>query len=1311
MAIAPNIGGRPDEIVLNTFPDPIRPLRWMRAAIVIGTAMLVVWCVLLPHLAVLYLLLLPALAVAWRFASVRIHDEDLDVYNMFRSRRFSLPEARVHPEDARRHAAESRLPPSQRRGKWYRQRLPGSESYQQVELVAQPDGTTTPVGYWRRRLIAEQRASCQAMLRHLREVAPAVYQRVMAWWQECHADKVAHQLWPGKRYRDLIEADQQVVRTRTEVECYQGVFIALRPDTWRTRFDRRPSHRSFALLRQVLLRDIAPQDVPSQAAIDAAPWPMVMRREWIYWGDGYLVDVEHAQKFYFQKFFSQTPHRSWLAQAGWRYADNVWRPPSLFSLGGIIRWCRKLQPLYRATEAAALDWATDKDAQNSSRWIQGLGWRQEEHIWSHYDADLPQHTLIAGGSGYGKTRLVESPLIQAIYNHSAVIWLDPKVDGDACALIAHHAERAGRLDDLVFLSVSRAEIPYNSKFNPLSGFHDPAQIGNILAGMLPEDAGQNQFFVDEAKNIGRIVGTTVYWLNQWLALLSNGDELCWHPPRLLLWIEYARLRGLHQVPPNESLEHRRSLVRDARAAFEVIVARLKKDDRGFVAGDEHELVLFQMWCQREYSAAGWKLHFGHLNDYALYNRQRLVSWAMRLVYPYVCAMDERFTDIRFPLSDTLELVSGYTKQQRSAAANEPPKPTLIELFERSGPHLLAREGLLTADRTRSMWSYIVEQELPVALLPRIQHWLVRFERVWSECVGQSKRDPDEYGQAVANLRAPITEIIAGEKFDLLCASDPDITFKRICDEKLVVILALGSMSDQKASDAVSKAFTQALLAHGGYTQDHGGTDLDLLFVGDEMFSWVNSYWASVIDKLRTCGVRTVGLCQSEPGMRAAIKNGDLFKHISASVRNRFICTTNLEEDQKNFCESMDEPQIYVPNRTVSENNALGDSANKQVAGWSTGENWSWSPTAQPLIDPKMLGWMPKGCFIRRVQKTVHCFQAPYIARAPVSYLAQVGMDAKNNQVEHGGRKIPILIDGIDFGVDAVEDVRRITTWASDARLANVLAGEERHDIDTGELSEGHTVQQNLAKTGYVGLDFRAFTGQDQAASDGGAAAEPAVPAHAQALPNEDDRNSALAESHALDGTPPIDPTPAELAVIASTPAATTVPQPPARREMVRCTEEGLTAIGMFDPELGCRVHHWSWVWAHGTLARRGQFTAQGRQDGVWEYCDARGLVVQRAYWLDGSLLRLEPEAPPSAPVALPDPQSKPIAVEETTAEGWRLSGKRRGTCRVGIWILRRPDGTKAEIRYYGNDGAPSRQWERYDANDELIEQFEPVADD
>lgn len=1353
MSIVPNIGARPEEVVLNTFPDPIAPLKWMRIAIVVVAILLVAWCFIVSHLAVLYLLTLPALYPAWRFASKHIRDEELDLFNMFRSRLFSLPGPRVHPQDAERFEKEKALPVSERKGKWFRQRFPASEAYKQVELVEQADGTRKPVGYWRRRLVDGQRDGCQAMLRYLRQHVPAIYGKVIAWWTECHADKVANQLWPGKRYQDLLEAEQKIVRSRTEVELYQGVFIALRPDTWRSRYDRRPSHRTFAKLRQQLAREISPQDVPSSAVVDGAPWPMVMRREWIYWGDGYMVDIEHTQKFYYQKFFSQFPHRSWLLRQGWRYANNEWTPPRSWLPKGIVRRFKSMNAVYRDTEKAALHWATDKDAQNSCRWIQGFGWRQNEHVWSHYDSDLMQHTLVAGGSGYGKTRIIESPLIQSIYNHSAVIWLDPKVDGDACALVAHHAEKAGRLDDLVFLSVSRAEVPYNSKFNPLAGFHDAAQIGNILAGMMPEDAGANQYFLDEAKNIGRIVGSTVFWMNKWLGLLSNDDELCWHPPRLLLWIEYARLMQLHNVPSTESLDKRRALVQEARARFNDVFTRLRNEDRNFKAKDSHEQTLFQMWCMREYSAHGWKLHFGHLNDYALYNRQRLVSWAMRLVYPYVCAGDERFADIRFPLSDTLEMVSGYTKQMRSSGS-EPPKATLIELYERSGPHLLSKDGLLTGDRTRTMWSYIIEQELDVALLPRIQHLLVRFERIWQECIGQSKRDPEEYGQAVANLRAPINEIIAGEKFDLLCASDPDITFQRICDEKLIVILALGSMSDQKASDAVSKTFTQALLAHGGYTQDRGGKDLDLLFVGDEMFSWVNSYWASVIDKLRSCGVRTIGLCQSEPGMRAAIKNADLFKHISASVRNRFTCATNLEEDQTTFCDGMAEPQIYVPNRTVAENNALGESANKQVADWSTGETWAWAPAPQPLIDPKILGWMPKGCFFRRVQQTVHCFQAPYIQRAPVSYLAQVGMDNKNNQVEHQGKMIPVLIEGLDYGVDAVEDVKRITTWAADERLKTVLTSEEQFDPDAGELQEGFEVKQE--RKGYVGLDMRELavrSGQpitfaevgsadEPAPAAAPAAAAPAAAAESPRIPVEFVENQAPAAEPSpaaagirigLGGAAPVDaggaddlmdldgdardpsePEPptlsqAELAVIASQPAVTTVPNPPAVRAVVTVWEDGLQGSGLYDPDVG-RVFQWGWKWPHGDIARRGQYTGNGVQDGCWEFCDGHGLVVQRAFWSEGSLLRLDPEAPPSPPVAIEEPPQKPVAVEETTAEGWKLSGKRRGSLRVGIWILRRPDGSKVEIRYYGNDGKPTRKWERYDENDELVEHFDPLAD-
>lgn len=884
-----NFGLDRNDVLANTIPDPLIPLRWALRCMWIFAALLMALAFSFPVYALLYAAMAVPLAGVYLYASRIVSREDRDYAELFRGRAdFDLAEPPLHPDEAAAKAADERLPIQQRKHSWVRQIFPSARPTAVTETVYRPDGTSTTHRFWRMQIASPaHRAECLAMGEHLKAACPEVYRTVAQWWQAVVGDKLAGQIWIGKRYSELSPEGKATIRQRGEVELLAGFFIALRPETWGMRFDARPYFRDFYALRTLLAQRIPDGQRPTAEVITAAPWPQRFRRKQIYLGRGFTVDEEIGTRFYWHKFRKMFPAQDWLARD--QLGPVALRLPIIGPR--LIRAWRATKRLVLPSYRRQLTLMADAAGDTGARWILGSGWRKLRSIWTHYDRDLPQHTFIGGGSGYGKTVLVQSPLIAAIHNGSSVVWMDPKVDAKTISRVFYHAALAGRLDDIVMVSVSRSDSPYNSTFNPLAGYFDPSQIGNILAGLMPEDAGQNQYFLDDARNIGRIVGTTVHWLNQFLAVLCDGKDVGFHPPRLLLWLEYARSHGLHQVGSAVSVAAKRAEIEDAYTDFTEVWDRLNRLDRSFAPGNATEKTLFAMWVQPEYSPRYWKLSFAHLLEFALNNRQRLVSWFMRLVYPYVCAEDERFSDVLFPRSDTNELVTGYVARPRPLKADEQPPVPLIALYERSGPHLLAPGGLTIADRTKTLWSFLYERDIDVAQISAIQRILERSERSFIELLGQARRDPEEYGQGVANLRPVINEIVAGEKYDLLCVPEPQCTWPVIHEQKKIVIYMLGSMVDQKASDHVSKAIVQSLLGYAGHIQDRGASDIDLLFVADEAPSWMNSTWSHIVDKCRSTGVRTMVLCQSQPGMRHALKSNDLYKHILASIRNVYSCAT------------------------------------------------------------------------------------------------------------------------------------------------------------------------------------------------------------------------------------------------------------------------------------------------------------------------------------------------------------------------------------------------------------------------------------
>ena len=1235
------------KVLESTLPNPLASLQWLRSVSTIAAIAICFGVVFLNHYALFLAAYLPVTGWAWFFANKRLRAADQDHANLYKNRWFTLDAPKVHPDDERSEKADAKKAPDKRIGKWWRQPGPSVRPIICEETVYLPNGKTKTVSYFRREVVAEHRDKYRQLAAFLKKQCPPVYAVMSAWWEEFFADKVANEIYPGKLYKDLSADAQRLVRSRTEAEFYLGCFIALRPVSWGAKVDRRPYYRAFAALRTKLRKDIRSDQVPSGDLIEKAPWHDRPRRNWLYVGEGYPFEDIHAIKLHYWSFTDRKP-RSKLA--------------------------RKV-----LAETIA------KEKTKTSEWAYlGIGWREMAPVWTHYDRDLPQHSIVAGGSGFGKTRIVEGILLQGIYNGSSVTWLDPKVDRDACSLIAYHAMLAGREDQLVFLSVSRPDIPYNSSFNPLAMLQEPSQVGDVLASMLPADAGANQYFLEEAKTIGRIVGSTCFWLNKMLGMLSDGDDLCWHPPRLVLWLEYARLLKLHQFDDKDAGAKRGKAIAAAQTEFATLFERLYREDRRFVAANEVEEKLFIVWTTPEYTARYWRLHFGHLNDYALNYRWRLVSWVVRVLFPYVCAADERFIDPLFPRSDTLELVSGVTAQPQFQQSGDKKALTLLELYERSGPHLLERDALIGADRSRQLWAYLYEVMVDPGDLARIQVMFREFGRVWKDLLAQARRPVDEYGQAVANLRAPVTEIIAGAKYDLVCDSDPHLSWQRIHKEKLIVILALGSMSDQKASDAVSRAFTQTLLAYGGHIQDHGGADMDLMFGGDEMFSWANEYWASVIDKLRGCGVRTFGLCQSEAGMRHAIGSADLFKHILTSTKNRYTCATQSKEDAEAFVDQVRTVKVYIPQRSVNENPALGNSGSEQVSDWSVGESWTWQPSDEPLLKMTWFGELPAGVFFRRVQKEVHIFIAPQYKKPPLGFMELIGMDRS---------KARALVEGIDYLVDAKEDVHRLKTWGSVDRFETIAevvdtAHLEEFDQSIGKFPEPTAYQQISPDPVALGL----ITLSEQAAVEArGASGLPEGPSDDSRMPINDLDAGSMCEE------------PDDQPLLTPGPQSRLVP-------VEEVDPEGNVHQGLRD-DSGHRVGQWTVRNDAGMTIAFGDYR-KDRKAGPWHILNEQGEEVRSEFFEDGDLVSTEPLpfAPPAPSEASsevadggPDQVVKKVDEDGLIHEGRMADGKKEGS-----WAVRRADGSMAELQHF-RGGRPNGRWERYDNEGMLLDIYEPLV--
>lgn len=112
-----------------------------------------------------------------------------------------------------------------------------------------------------------------------------------------------------------------------------------------------------------------------------------------------------------------------------------------------------------------------------------------------------RHTLILGGSGYGKTNLIKNIIEQDIASGSGLIVLDPKNDLKKFMFdVADHYNRIdGEGAKTVFHSLN-LDGSESETWNPLQG-DNPAAIANRLFLALFDDGGTNAFYESVSGNL------------------------------------------------------------------------------------------------------------------------------------------------------------------------------------------------------------------------------------------------------------------------------------------------------------------------------------------------------------------------------------------------------------------------------------------------------------------------------------------------------------------------------------------------------------------------------------------------------------------------------------------------------------------------------------------------------------------------------------------------------------------------------------------------------------------------------------------
>jgi conjugal transfer pilus assembly protein TraD len=104
---------------------------------------------------------------------------------------------------------------------------------------------------------------------------------------------------------------------------------------------------------------------------------------------------------------------------------------------------------------------------------------------------LERHSLIAGTTGIGKTRLMELLCAQIIQRKEALVIIDPKGDNELLDMVYDASVFAGRKDDFVFFSLVH---PTKSVcMNPCANYTTPNELGSRIGSVLEQNQSSGPF--------------------------------------------------------------------------------------------------------------------------------------------------------------------------------------------------------------------------------------------------------------------------------------------------------------------------------------------------------------------------------------------------------------------------------------------------------------------------------------------------------------------------------------------------------------------------------------------------------------------------------------------------------------------------------------------------------------------------------------------------------------------------------------------------------------------------------------------------
>jgi hypothetical protein len=349
-----------------------------------------------------------------------------------------------------------------------------------------------------------------------------------------------------------------------------------------------------------------------------------------------------------------------------------------------------------------------------------------------------------------------------------------------------------------------------------------------------------------------------------------------------------------------------------------------------------------------------------VNSWGLDNTERYLGWLVKLSFFHAFTDSRAIMDPSYVTMCRVEDIKG----RDPARGNQP--PGMWGVMQRSGEHPLMALAMDQVRIEESQKKWIPFFRYFIGELTSIERrWLremisslnASVAAIYTMAEGDRKHFLEHNSTlmtALTRFRGPIERVI--------CAQEPDVSWERVAQERLVVYLALGQMVDADGAAGIAKMLVDDINSYAGriYNFMMGEDQRPVFLICDEIASFINEPMINILNKGRGAGLHCILIGQTMADLEKCLGDKPGARQVLANLNIKIQLRAGEPEDAELLSKLGGKVNVLTTNRSVNLTPGVGDSGNKNIKGFNASENWARQLKEVEKVPPSAILNTPRG---------------------------------------------------------------------------------------------------------------------------------------------------------------------------------------------------------------------------------------------------------------------------------------------------------------------------------------------------------------